>query len=85
MLGTFATETGTDVFDDATIEAQPPGSQQGTRGGQIGTHALDGTDRQLGGMEATLDDGLTQDLDGPRKTDAIGIRGHDIFSYHFPR
>ena len=26
MLGTLAAETGTDVFDDTTIEAQAPGS-----------------------------------------------------------
>jgi hypothetical protein len=74
MLRPFATETSTDVFDDPTIEAQPSGSHQLASRGQVGTHALEGADRQLGGMEDALDDGLTQDLDGASKTDAIGVQ-----------
>src|SRR2546428_8260079 len=72
MLGTFATEAGTDVFDDTTIEAQPSGSHQLARRSQVGTDALEGAYRQLRGMEDALDDGLTQHLDGSGKTNAAG-------------
>ena len=74
MLRPFTAETSTDVFDDATIEAQPPGSHQGARRGQISTHALEGADRQFRGMEDTLEDALAQHLDGPGKTDAIRVQ-----------
>ena len=74
MLRPFATETGTDVFDDTTIEAQASGSHQGTRRSQVRTHALECAHRQFRRVEDTLDDALTQDLDGPGKTDAIGIQ-----------
>jgi hypothetical protein len=74
MLRAFATETSTDMFDHTTIEAQPSGSDQGARRGQVRTHALKDTERQFGGMQDTLDDGLTQDLDGAGKTDAIGVQ-----------
>ena len=74
MLRTFATETGTDVFDDTTIEAQPPGSDQVARRGQVRTHALKCAYSQFRRGEATLEDGLTQHLDGPGKTDAIRVQ-----------
>jgi len=74
VLRAFATETSTDMFDDTTIEAQPSGSDQDARRGQIGTQALEDTDRLLRGMQDTLDDGLTQDLDGGGKTDAIRVQ-----------
>ena len=73
MLGAFATETSTDMFDHATIETQPPRSHQGARRGQVSTHTLEDAEGQLWGMESTLLDGLTQDVDGARKTDAIGV------------
>ena len=66
MLGTFATETGTDVFDDTTIEAQAPGSDQVAMAGQICTHALERAHGQFGRVEATLKDGLTQAPGWPR-------------------
>ena len=74
MLGTCAAETGTDVFDDTTMEAQPPGSDQVARTGQVCTHALEGAHGQFLRGEATLKDGLTQHLDGSGKTDAIGVQ-----------
>src|SRR5437588_11950463 len=74
MLGAFATETSTDMFDHATIETQPPRSHQGARRGQVSTHALEDAERQFWGMESTLLDGLTQDVDGARKADAIRVQ-----------
>src|SRR5256714_10446313 len=74
MLGAFATETSTDMFDHATIETQPPRSHQGARRGQVSTHALEDAEHQLWAMESTLLESLTQDVDGARKTDAIGVQ-----------
>ncbi len=74
MLRPFTAETSPEVFDDTTIEAQPPGSHQLARGGQVRTQALEDAHRLLRRVEGTLDDGLTQHLDGPGKTDAIGIQ-----------
>ena len=74
MLGTFATKASTDVFDDATIETQAPGSDQGSLGGQIGTHALEQAVGLLLGNEGTVNDALPQHLDGSGKTDAIGVQ-----------
>ena len=45
MLRPFATKTSTDVFDDTTIEAQPPRSHQLPRRSQVSTYALEGADR----------------------------------------
>src|SRR5881398_2521909 len=74
MLGTFATKASTDVFDDATIETQPPGSNQGSLRGQIRTHALEQTLDLLLGNKGTVNDALPQHLDGSGKTDAIGVQ-----------
>ena len=74
MLGTCAAETGTDVFNNTTIEAQASGSDQLARTGQICTRALECANGQLLRGETTLKDGLTQHLDGSDTTDAIGIQ-----------
>ena len=74
MLGTFATKASTDVFDGATIETQSPGSDQGSLGGQIRTHALEQALDLLRGSESTVNDALPQHLDGSGKTDAIGVQ-----------
>jgi hypothetical protein len=61
MLGSFAAETGTDMFDHTTSEAQPPGSHQGPLSRQVGPQALESANSQLRGMENALDESLTQD------------------------
>ena len=74
MLRPFATEPSTDVFDDATIEAQSPGSTQCPFGGQVGTQTLEGALDLLRRSERALNDGLSQHLDGSGETDAIGVQ-----------
>src|SRR6266566_5738208 len=74
MLGTFATETSTDVFDDARIEAQSTGSHQGPRCSQIGIQTFEHAHGLLLRSHGTLDDGLAEHLNGTGKTEAIGIQ-----------
>ncbi len=82
MLRTLATKPRTDVFDDATIEAQPPRRDQGPVGGQIGIRTPQQPRGVLGRGESTVDEGLSQHLDAGSKTDAVGIQVLGLSSLH---
>ncbi len=82
MLRTLATKPRTDVFDDATIEAQPPRRDQGPVVGQIGIHASQQPRGLLGRGQSTVDEDLSQHLDAGSKTDAVGIQVLGLSGLH---